>query len=50
MTTLSLKTNAAPNFVGIKRLAEAFNDFVEILAEAKKMAREAQQRLPFVIE
>jgi hypothetical protein len=50
MTTLSLKTSAAPNFAGIKRLAAAFNDFVEGLAEAKRMAREAQQRFPFLVE
>jgi hypothetical protein len=50
MTTLSLKTSAAPNFGSIKRLAEAFNYFIEVLAEAKQMARDAQQRFPFLVE
>ena len=50
MTTLILKLVAAPRLDGLKKLGEAFNDFVEVLAEAKQMARDAQQRYPFAIE
>jgi hypothetical protein len=51
MTTLILKlTPKAPSFDGLKRLGKAFGDFVELVAEAKQMARDAQQRFPFVVE
>lgn len=50
MTTLILKFAAAPSFDGVKRLGKAFNGFVEVVAEAKQMARDAQQRYPFAIE
>lgn len=50
MTTLILKLTTAPGFEGFKRLGKAFGDFVELVVEAKQMARDAQQRFPFVIE
>jgi hypothetical protein len=50
MTTLILKLTAAPSFDGFKRLGKALGDFVELVAEAKQMARDAQQRFPFVVE
>ena len=50
MTTLILKIAAAPNFDGLKRLGKAFSEFAEVVAEAKQMARDAQQRYPFAIE
>jgi hypothetical protein len=50
MTTLILKFAAAPRFDALKRIGKAFNDFVELVIEAKQMARDAQQRYPFAIE
>ena len=50
MTTLILKLAAAPRFDGLKRLGKVFNDFVELVAEAKQMSRDAQRRYPFMIE
>ena len=50
MTTLILKFTAAPGFDGLKRLSRALHEFAEVVAEAKQMARDAQQRYPFVIE
>jgi hypothetical protein len=51
MTAFILRIGAAaPNFDGIKRLATAFADFIEVLAEARQMARDAQRRFPFVME
>jgi hypothetical protein len=50
MTTLILKLTAAPSFGVLKRLADAFNNFVEALDEAKKMARDAERKFPFAIE
>ena len=45
MTTLILKLTAAPSFGALKWLADAFNNFVEALDEAKKMARDAERAL-----
>jgi hypothetical protein len=50
MTTLILKLTAAPSFGALKWLADAFNNFVEALDEAKKMARDAERKFPFAIE
>jgi hypothetical protein len=50
MTTLILKLTTAPSIDGFKRLGKAFADFVELVAEAKQMARDAQQRFPFAVE
>jgi hypothetical protein len=49
MTTLVLKFAEAPAF-GLKRLAKAFNNFVEVLDEAKKMARDAERKFPLAVE
>jgi hypothetical protein len=50
MTTLIFKFAATPQFDAIKRLGKAVNNFVEVVVEAKQMAREAQQRYPFAVE
>ena len=50
MTTGRRNRTTAPGFEGFKRLGKAFGDFVELVVEAKQMARDAQQRFPFVIE
>jgi hypothetical protein len=50
MTTLILKLTAAPSFDGFKRIGNAIAEFFAIVAEAKQMAREAQQRHRFVNE
>jgi hypothetical protein len=50
MTTLILKLTAAPSFDGLKRVGQAVSNFFAIVAEAKQMAREAQQRHMFINE
>jgi hypothetical protein len=57
MTTLILKLATAPRFDvfkrvgnGLKRVGKAVADFFAVVAEAKQMAREAQQRHMFVNE
>jgi hypothetical protein len=50
MTTLILKLAAAPRFDGLKRIGKAVAVFFAVVAEAKQMAREAQQRHMFVNE
>lgn len=50
MTTLILKLAGAPRFDALKRLADAFNNFVEVLDEAKQMARDAERKFPLAVE
>jgi hypothetical protein len=50
MTTLILKLTAAPSFGALKRLADAFNNFVEALDTAKEMARAAERKFPLFVE
>ena len=50
MTTLILKLAAAPRFAGLKRLAKALAGFLDTVAEAKQMARDADKKFPFAVE
>jgi hypothetical protein len=50
MTTLILKFAGAPSFGGLKRLAGAVADFIELLDETKQMARDAERKFHLMIE